>query len=142
VSDKTKAPPTKRQLERLNEYISHPAVTPHLDSLMTKLETHLKTVGGTGVLLHWLKGEINEYNKRNSALIGEDMFGNVYSSGGISLITSAWMILESNWARKRLASFIASSSIICLRRGRSNASIRRVSAEIFLAVSAAEITPE
>lgn len=86
MTEKQKKPPTKRQLERVKEYIDHPAIQPHLDRLMGTIETHLKTVGGTGVLIGWMKEEINEYNKRH--VLGADVYGNRYSPG-ISFITSA-----------------------------------------------------
>lgn len=62
-------PPTPRQLERVNEYISHPAIQPHLDKLMRSLVVNIKTRGGTGALLGWMKDEIAEYDKRHPLLI-------------------------------------------------------------------------
>jgi hypothetical protein len=66
MTDKQKKPPTKRQLERIREYIDHPAIQPHLDKLMRSIDANLKTVGGTGALIGWMKDEINEYNKRHT----------------------------------------------------------------------------
>lgn len=87
MSEAAKKPPTRKQLDRVREYIDHPALQPHLDKLMRNIEGNLKTIGGTGALLGWMKDEINEYNKRHN-LIGTDTYGNVYS-GGISFMTSA-----------------------------------------------------
>jgi hypothetical protein len=58
-------PPTPKQLERVNEYIAHPAMQPHLDKLMLDIDKNLKTRGGTGALLGWMKDEIAEYQKRH-----------------------------------------------------------------------------
>jgi hypothetical protein len=58
-------PPTPKQLERVDEYIAHPAIQPHLDKLMGSIERNLKTRGGTGALLGWMKDEIAEYEKRH-----------------------------------------------------------------------------
>ena len=58
-------PPTNRQLERIREYIDHPALQPHLDKLMGDMDRNLKTRGGTGALLGWMKEKISEYDKRH-----------------------------------------------------------------------------
>jgi len=57
----SRLPPTPKMLERLAEYIDHPAMTPHLDSLMTHIPIGIKTRGGTGVMLNWMKTRIQEW---------------------------------------------------------------------------------
>ena len=58
-------PPTGKQLERIREYIDHPAIQPHLDKLMGDMDKNLKTRGGTGALLGWMKEKIHDYDRRN-----------------------------------------------------------------------------
>ena len=60
---RSKLPPTARQLERVNELIEHEAITPHLDSVLRNFEGKIRTRGGTGVLLQWLKKEIEKWEK-------------------------------------------------------------------------------
>lgn len=57
---KSQRPPTMKQLERLEEYLYHPKVTPHLDELGRKMPGLLRTQGGAGVLINIMKGWINE----------------------------------------------------------------------------------
>jgi hypothetical protein len=59
------APPTKKQLERVYEYIEHPAIQPFLDKLTGDLDRNLKTRGGTGALLGWMKAKIADHDKRH-----------------------------------------------------------------------------
>jgi hypothetical protein len=58
-------PPTEKQLQRVNEYLDHPAIQPYLDKLMRDLDRSLKTRGGIGVTLGWMKAKIAEYNERH-----------------------------------------------------------------------------
>ncbi len=58
---RTMLPPTPKMLERLNEYIDHPAMTPYLDRLAMDIPKGIRTRGGTGVLLNWMKQRIREW---------------------------------------------------------------------------------
>lgn len=55
-----KKPPTLRQLERLDEMLDDPKITPHLDELDLKWDTMLRTFGGTGLMISWMKRWIAE----------------------------------------------------------------------------------
>lgn len=60
---RSKFPPTEKQLERIGEFIEHEAIQPHLDGVLKNFDTKIKTRGGAGVLLNWMKGEIEKWEK-------------------------------------------------------------------------------
>lgn len=61
MAERSKLPPTERQLERIGELIEHEAIAPYLDSIMRNFESKLKTRGGTGKMLGWMKEEIAKW---------------------------------------------------------------------------------
>jgi hypothetical protein len=60
---RSKLPPTEKQIERLGELIEHEAITPHLDSVMKNFEAKIRTRGGAGAMLQWMKGEIQKWER-------------------------------------------------------------------------------
>lgn len=60
---RSKLPPTERQIERISEFIDHVAIAPHLDSVMKDFDRKIRTRGGAGVLLGWMKAEIDKWEK-------------------------------------------------------------------------------
>jgi hypothetical protein len=60
---RSKLPPTEKQIERLGELIEHEAIAPHLDSIMKGFDTKIRTRGGAGLLLSWMKGEIRKWER-------------------------------------------------------------------------------
>jgi|HubBroStandDraft_1064217.scaffolds.fasta_scaffold1708341_1 hypothetical protein len=63
---RSKMPPTEKQLQRLGELIEHEAIAPHLDSVMKKFDTQIRTRGGAGLLLGWMKGEIQKWEQAHT----------------------------------------------------------------------------
>lgn len=63
---RSKMPPTEKQIERLGELIEHEAISPYLDNIMTNFDAKIKTRGGAGVLLSWMKGEIQKWEQAKS----------------------------------------------------------------------------
>lgn len=63
MGERSKLPPTAKQLERVDELIQHEAITPHLDSLMRNFDGKLRNRGSTGALLGWMKEEITRWQK-------------------------------------------------------------------------------
>jgi hypothetical protein len=63
MGERSKLPPTEKQLTRIGEFIEHEALAPHLDTVLKNFESKIKTRGGAGVMLNWMKLEIAEWEK-------------------------------------------------------------------------------
>jgi hypothetical protein len=64
MGERSKLPPTPKQLERVEQLIEHEALAPHLDKIMQNFEGKIRTRGATGVMLKWMKEEIQRYENR------------------------------------------------------------------------------
>lgn len=55
-----KGPPTMNQLNRINELLDYDAIIPHLDELDKQWDGLLRTQGGAGLIIGWMKKWISE----------------------------------------------------------------------------------
>lgn len=60
---RSKMEPTPKQLERIGEFIEHEAMGPHLDGVLKNFDSKIRTRGGAGVMLNWMKGEIEKWEQ-------------------------------------------------------------------------------
>jgi hypothetical protein len=59
---RSKLPPTEKQLLRIGEFIEHEAIAPHLDTVLKNFDSKIKSRGGAGIMLNWMRKEIEAWN--------------------------------------------------------------------------------
>lgn len=85
---KPKPPPTQAQLERIDSMIDHPAFDHHMDSLTRRVDSMLKTRGGAGLLIGWMKNEIKKYDEEmaeaaaQAKAVAQAQFANLIAATG------------------------------------------------------------
>lgn len=66
----SKPPPTADQLLRVKSMLDHPAFDDKLDSIAKRMDSMLRTKGGTGILIGWMKKEIQKYDEKMANPVG------------------------------------------------------------------------